>query len=116
LVTDGALHEVAAAPLRAWEAIDREIEPALGPAQDDTERRLMTGPGVGVLVALTYGSGIADRAQALPVGRMIRRHLHQKLPRTQRACAGGLPPSHGICVETDAESRAEPLIITRRYS
>jgi hypothetical protein len=47
---------------------------------------------------------------------MIRRHLHQKLPRTQRACAGGLPPSHGICVETDAESRAEPLIITRRYS
>jgi transposase len=68
LVTDGPLHEVAEALLRAWEAINTEVATlsrrlAAEARQDDTVRRLMTAPGVGVLVALTYASVIGDPAR-----------------------------------------------------
>jgi transposase len=68
LVADGPLQDVAEALLRAWEAIDKEVAALsrrlLAEArQDDTVRRLMTAPGVGVLVALTYVSVIGDPAR-----------------------------------------------------
>jgi transposase len=70
LVPDGPLHDVVEALLRAWEAINKEVATlsrrlVTEARQDDTVRRLMTAPGVGVLVALTYVSTIGDPA-ALP--------------------------------------------------
>jgi transposase len=68
LVADGPLQDVAEALLRAWEALDKEVA-ALSrrlvaeARQDDTVRRLMTAPGVGVLVALTSVSVIGDPAR-----------------------------------------------------
>jgi len=61
LVADGPLQEVAEALLSAWRAIGEQIA-ALGrrlvamARRDEAVRRLMTAPGVGVLVALTYVS------------------------------------------------------------
>ncbi|TDG03096.1 IS110 family transposase, partial [Paracraurococcus ruber] len=61
LVADGPLQEVAEALLAAWQSIGEQIT-ALGrrlvamARQDQAVRRLMTAPGVGVLVALTYVS------------------------------------------------------------
>jgi len=61
LVAGGPLQEVAEALLSAWRAIGEQIA-ALGrrlvamARQDEAVRRLMTAPGVGVLVALTYVS------------------------------------------------------------
>src|SRR4051794_18124929 len=68
LVPDGPLHEVTGALLRAWEAINKEVATlsrrlVTEARQDDTVRRLMTAPGVGVLVALTYVSTIGDPAR-----------------------------------------------------
>lgn len=68
LVADGPLHEVAEALLRAWEAINTEIATlsrrlAAEARQDNRVRRLMTAPGVGVLVALTYVGVIGDPAR-----------------------------------------------------
>jgi transposase len=68
LVPDGPLHEVTEALLRAWEAINKEVATlsrrlVTEARQDDTVRRLMTAPGVGVLVALTYVSTIGDPAR-----------------------------------------------------
>jgi transposase len=59
---------VAEALLRAWEAVNKEVATlsrrlAAEVRQDDTVRRLMTAPGVGVLVALTYVSTIGDPAR-----------------------------------------------------
>ncbi len=67
LVPDGPLHKVAEALLRAWDAINTEVATlsrriAAQARQDDTVRRLMTAPDVGILVALTYVSGIGDPA------------------------------------------------------
>jgi transposase len=61
LVADGPLQGVAEALLVAWQSIAEQIA-ALGrrlvavARQDQAVRRLMTAPGVGVLVALTYVS------------------------------------------------------------
>jgi transposase len=61
LVADGPLQEVAEALLAAWQAVGEQIA-VLGrrllamAKQDETVRRLMTAPGVGVLVALAYVS------------------------------------------------------------
>src|SRR4051794_22444469 len=68
LVPDGPLHEVTEALLRAWEAINKEVATlsrrlVTEARQDDTVCRLMTAPGVGVLVALTYVSTIGDPAR-----------------------------------------------------
>src|SRR5919107_3127291 len=57
LVPDGPLHDVTEALLRAWEAINKEVATlsrrlVTEARQDDTVCRLMTAPGVGVLVAL----------------------------------------------------------------
>jgi transposase len=65
LVTGGPLQEVAEALLSAWEAISNQIV-ALSrrllaiARQDQAVKRLMTAPGVGVLVALTYISVVDD--------------------------------------------------------
>ena len=66
LVPDGPLHEVTEALLRAWEAINKEVTTlsrrlVTEARQDDTVCRLMTAPGVGVLVALV--STIGDPAR-----------------------------------------------------
>jgi transposase len=68
LVPDGPLHEVAEALLRAWEAVNKEVATlsrrlVAEARQDETVRRLMTAPGVGVLVALTSVSTIGDPAR-----------------------------------------------------
>ena len=68
LVPDGPLHDVVEALLRAWEAINKEVATlsrrlVTEARQDDTVSRLMTAPGVGVLVALTYVSTIGDPAR-----------------------------------------------------
>jgi transposase len=61
LVAGGPLQEVAGALLAAWQAIGEQIA-VLGrrlmavARQDEAVRRLMTAPGVGVLVALAYVS------------------------------------------------------------
>jgi transposase len=65
LVANGPLQEVAEALLSAWQAISDQIgtlsRRLVGMArQDQLVRRLMTAPGVGVLVALTYVSVIDD--------------------------------------------------------
>lgn len=65
LVADGPLQELAEALIAAWQALDDQIRTlsrrliALA-RQDQTVKRLMTAPGVGVLVALTYVSVIDD--------------------------------------------------------
>ena len=65
LVAGGPLQEVAEALLSAWQAIDGQISTlshrliALA-RQDEVVKRLMSAPGVGVLVAMTYVSVIDD--------------------------------------------------------
>ncbi len=65
LVAGGPLEQVAEALLAAWEAIGSQVA-ALSrrlvamARQDQAVRRLMTAPGVGTLVALTYVSVIDD--------------------------------------------------------
>jgi transposase len=65
LVADGPLREVAEALLAAWQAINDQVSTlsrrliAIA-RQDQAVQRLMTAPGVGVLVALTYVSVIDD--------------------------------------------------------
>lgn len=65
LVADGPLQEVAEALLSAWQAINDQVA-ALSrrliamARQDQAVKQLMTAPGVGVLVALTYVSVIDD--------------------------------------------------------
>ena len=59
LVADGPLQEAAEALLSAWQAIDGQISTLsrrllVFARQDDVVKRLMSAPGVGVLVALTY--------------------------------------------------------------
>jgi transposase len=61
LVAGGPLQEVAEALLSAWQAIGEQIAVLSRrlvsmARQDEAVRRLMTAPGVGVLVALTYVS------------------------------------------------------------
>jgi transposase len=68
LVPDSPLHDVVEALLRSWEAINKEVATlsrrlVTEARQDDTVSRLMTAPGVGVLVALTYVSTIGDPAR-----------------------------------------------------
>ncbi len=65
LVAGGPLQEVAEALLSAWQAINGQISTLsrgviVMARQDQTVKRLMTAPGVGVLVALTYVSVIDD--------------------------------------------------------
>ncbi|WP_245613338.1 IS110 family transposase [Skermanella stibiiresistens] len=65
LVPEGPAHDVTEALLRAWEAINKEVATlsrrlVSEARQDDTVCRLMTAPGVAVLVALTYVSTIGD--------------------------------------------------------
>jgi transposase len=65
LVAGGPLQEVAEALLSAWQAINSQISTLsrrliVIARQDMVVRRLMTAPGVGVLVALTYVSVIDD--------------------------------------------------------
>jgi transposase len=65
LVAGGPLHEVAEALLSAWQAIDGQISTLsrrliVLARQDQVVKRLMSAPGVGVLVALTYVSVIDD--------------------------------------------------------
>jgi transposase len=65
LIADGPLQEVAEALLAAWQGIDEQVA-ALSrrlvaiARQDEAVKRLMTAPGVGVLVALTYVSVVED--------------------------------------------------------
>jgi transposase len=65
LVAGGPLEQVAEALLAAWEAVGSQVA-ALSrrliamARQDQAVRRLMTAPGVGTLVALTYVSVIDD--------------------------------------------------------
>lgn len=65
LVTGGPLQEVAEALLAAWQAVSDQVA-ALSrrlvaiARQDQAVKRLMTAPGVGVVVALAYVSGIDD--------------------------------------------------------
>jgi transposase len=71
LIPNGPLHDVTEALLRAWEAINKEVATlsrclVTEARQDDTVCRLMTAPGVGVLVALTYVSTIGDPARFPP--------------------------------------------------
>ena len=77
LVPDGPLHDVTEALLRAWEAINKEVATlsrrlVTEARQDDTVCRLMTAPGVGVLVALTYVSTIGDPARFPPLRQRRR--------------------------------------------
>jgi transposase len=65
LVVGGPLQEIAEALLSAWQAINRQIgmlsrRLIILARQDQVVKRLMTAPGVGVLVALTYFSVIDD--------------------------------------------------------
>ena len=65
LVAGGPLQEVAEALLSAWQAINGQISTlsrrlVIIARQDKAVKRLMTAPGVGVLVALTYASVIDD--------------------------------------------------------
>jgi transposase len=65
LVAGGPLQEVAEALLSAWQAIDGQIGTLsrrliVLARQDEVVKRLMSAPGVGVLVALTYVSVIDD--------------------------------------------------------
>jgi transposase len=65
LVMDSPLREVAEALLAAWQAINDQVSTlsrrliAIA-RQDQTVQRLMTAPGVGVVVALAYASVIDD--------------------------------------------------------
>jgi transposase len=65
LVADGPLQEVAEALLSAWQAINGQVgvlsrRLIVIARADQTVKRLMTAPGVGVLVALTYASVIDE--------------------------------------------------------
>ena len=65
LVAGGPLQEVAEALLSAWQAIDGQISTLsrrliVFARQNEVVKRLMSAPGVGVLVALTYVSVIDD--------------------------------------------------------
>jgi transposase len=65
LVAGGPLQEVAEALLLAWEVLDRQIAVLSRrlitiARADEAVKRLMTAPGVGTLVALTYISVIDD--------------------------------------------------------
>ena len=65
LVAGGPLQEVAEALLSAWQAINGQVSTLsrrliVIARQDKAVKRLMTAPGVGVLVALTYVSVIDD--------------------------------------------------------
>jgi transposase len=65
LVADGPLQEVADALVSAWQAVNSQIailtRRLINIARtDQTVKRLMTAPGVGVLVALTYISVIDE--------------------------------------------------------
>jgi transposase len=67
LVADGPLQDVAEALLAAWQAINGQIavlsRQLISMArQDQAVRRLMSAPGVGTLVALTYVS-VVDRPE-----------------------------------------------------
>ena len=86
LVAGGPLQEVAEALLSAWRAIGEQIA-ALSrrlvamARRDEAVRRLMTAPGVGTLVALTYVSVVDDPerfARSSSVGAYVgltpRRH------------------------------------------
>ena len=101
LVPDGPLHDVVEALLRAWEAINKEVTTlsrrlVTEARQDDTVCRLMTAPGVGMLVALTYVSTIGDPARfthSSSVGAYIgltpRRFQSGETPARSRAAATG---------------------------
>ena len=99
LVPDGPLHDVVEALLRAWEAINKEVATlsrrlVTEARQDDTVCRLMTAPGVGVLVALSYVSTIGDPArfpQSSSVGAYDR---PQEGDRRRGKKARGHSPSH----------------------
>ena len=65
LVADGPLQDVTEVLLSAWQAINVQINILsrrliVVSRADETVKRLMTAPGVGVLVALTYVSVIDD--------------------------------------------------------
>ena len=67
LVTKGSLQTVTEALLAAWQAVSSQVailtRRLLGIArQDQAVKRLMTTPGVGTIVALTYGS-VVDRSE-----------------------------------------------------
>jgi transposase len=67
LVTGGPLQDAAEALLTAWQSVGEQVavlsRRLLAIArQDQVVRRLMTAPGVGVLVALTYVS-VVDRPE-----------------------------------------------------
>jgi len=101
LVPDSPLHDVVEALLRSWEAINKEVATlsrrlVTEARQDDTVSRLMTAPGVGVLVALTYVSTIGDPARfphSSSVGAYIgltpRRFQSGETPARSRAAATG---------------------------
>lgn len=68
LVADSPLKEVAEALISAWQALNEQISKLSRrlltiAREDQTVKRLMTAPGVGVLVALTYVSVIDDPAR-----------------------------------------------------
>jgi transposase len=75
LVAGGPLQVVAEALLAAWQSVSEQIA-VLGrrlvavARQDEAVRRLMTAPGVGVLVALAYVS-IVDGRSASPSPRAL---------------------------------------------
>lgn len=101
LVPDSPLHDVVEALLRSWEAINKEVATlsrrlVTEARQDDTVSRLMTAPGVGVLVALTYVSTIGDPARfthsssvGAYVGLTPRRFQSGETPARSRAAATG---------------------------
>src|SRR5689334_4930105 len=90
LVAGGPLQEVAGALLVAWQTIGEQIA-VLGrrlvalARQDEAVRRLMTAPGVGVLVALAYGRATAGSGGGAAGG----------LAGPRRADRGARPPARG---------------------
>ncbi len=95
LVAGGPLQEVAAALLAAWQAINGQISVLsrrliVMARQDKAVKRLMTAPGVGVLVALIYASVIDDPqrfAKSSSVGAYVG--LTPSLLRSVCEAAGG---------------------------
>ncbi len=79
LVADGLLRDAAEALLAAWQSVGEQVavlsRRLLAIArQDQAVRRLMTAPGVGVLVALTYVS-VVDRPERFTKSSSVGAYL-----------------------------------------
>jgi hypothetical protein len=117
--------------LPAWQVSQRPHIMAVGPfggrAARRAPRRARTGlerecdrrpSGINVPGSELNAGRIwqQQRQKTHPAHMVGHRHLHQKQPRAQRACAGGPRPSQTMCVGNGPESRVGPHIIVRRYA